>query len=368
MLEMKVLVAPDKFKGSLTAGEAAQAIAEGWLRSRPGDEVVCVPISDGGEGFAEICGSACGAKAESVRASGPLGEPVDAVCFRSAKGVFFETASACGLSLIPVARRNPVDTTTRGVGEVLKHLATSGDGPVWVGLGGSGTTDGGFGMAVALGYRFLDASGGDLPVRPLELIRLARIVPPATRVRPEIVAGVDVANVLLGPEGCARRFGFQKGMREADVPAFEDALANLAAVVRRDLGRCAAETPGSGAAGGLGYGLAVFCGADLVPGFELASELIGLPALIAGADIVVTGEGALDSQSLSGKAPVALARLAASLGKPVLCAAGFIDRDVEWAPLFAGTASLVECAGSRAAALAEASLWLKEAASRLAAG
>ena len=365
---MKILVAPDKFKGSLTAAQAAEALRVGWSRSRPEDIVRCVPLSDGGEGFAEVCGSACGAKPESVRVSGPLGEPVDAVFFRSAKGVFFETSSACGLALVPEALRNPAHTTTHGVGEVLRHLAACGDGPVLAGLGGSGTIDGGFGMAVALGYRFLDAGGRDLPVEPMELRRLARVVPPENRVWPEVAAGVDVVNPLLGPEGCTRRFGFQKGLRGCDAPAFEEALARLADVVSRDLGQCVADGPGSGAAGGLGYGLMVFCGARVVSGFDLVSDSLGLAHLVEEADLVVTGEGSLDFQSLSGKVPISMARLAASLGKRTFCAAGVVDRAVDWSPHFARTVSLEDIAGSRGAAMADASGSLQVAAEHLAKG
>ena len=365
---MKVLVAPDKFKGTLSAGQVAEQLRAGWLESRPGDEVRCVPLSDGGEGFAEVCGVACGAQAEGVRVSGPLGEPVDAVFYRSGSEVFFETASACGLALVPKAVRDPARTTTRGVGEVLRHLAATGADRVLAGLGGSGTNDGGFGMAVALGYRFLDADGRDLRVEPLELRRLERIVPPAARCWPGVTAGVDVVNRLLGPEGCTRRFGFQKGLREADVTLFEEALARLAEIVRRDLAVEVEDLAGSGAAGGLGFGLAAFCGASLVSGFDLVARMLGLDRLVAWADVVVTGEGALDFQSLSGKAPIALARLGASLGKPVLCAAGTLDPSVDWSQWFARAVSLEECAGSREAALAEAATWSREAAARLGRG
>lgn len=362
---MKVLFAPDKFKGSLSAGEAAQALANGWLSERPGDEVRCVPLSDGGEGFARVCCPEDRGIEQTVRVSGPTGNTVDAIYIESGEGVFFETASACGLALVPEGMRHPSRTGTRGVGEMLFHLAGRGTGEVFAGLGGSATNDGGCGMAAALGYRFLDGRGCDLPPGVLELRRLERIVPPERTGWPKITAAADVSTPLLGPDGCTACFGRQKGMRAAEVPAFEDALGRLAAVVERDLGKVAAMEPGSGAAGGMGFGLAVFCHAQIVSGFEIVSRMTGLARIVAESDVVVTGEGSLDKQSLSGKVPVALARLAASQGKPILCVAGHIDTSVDWSSRFSAVASASECAGSRTAAIEDAAQWLREASRNL---
>lgn len=361
---MKILIAPDKFKGTLTAEEASQALCRGWLSHRPWDEVRCVPLSDGGEGFARVC-SHGGADPEMIRVSGPTGSVVEAEYFRRGDRVFLESATACGLALVPEEMRDPSRTSTMGVGELLRHLAQAGIREVFAGLGGSGTNDGGVGMATALGYRFLDAQGVDLPPGSLELIHLERIVPPENRSWPVVTAAADVCNPLLGPEGCARCFGLQKGMRESDIPAFEDALGRLATVVERDLGKTPGQIPGSGAAGGLGFGLVAFCDAQIVQGFELVSGVIGLDRMVSEVDVVVTGEGSLDSQSMSGKAPVALARLAAAHGKPVLGIAGHIDTSVDWDTIFSGRLSTSECAGSRATALADASRWLQEASRRL---
>jgi glycerate kinase len=362
---MKILIAPDKFKGSLAAAEVAQALCEGWLSARPGDEVRCLPLSDGGEGFARICRPA-DAVEETVQVTGPVGRAVEAAYFRSGHRVYFETAAACGLVLVPEAMRDPSLTTTRGVGEILCHLAQQGVSEVFAGLGGSGTNDGGFGMAAALGYRFLDTSGRDLLPRPLELKRLARIVAPERRGWPAVTAAVDVSNTLLGPVGCTRAYGFQKGLREADAESFEEALDRLAGVVRCDLGKSLAHTPGSGAAGGLGFGLAAFCSAGIAPGFDLVSNLIGLPQTISEADLLLTGEGSLDLQSLSGKVPVSLARLATARGKPVLCIAGRIDAEIDWSPCFSKVVSMADCAGSARASLSDPVRWLREVARRLA--
>jgi len=361
---MKILIAPDKFKGSLAADEVAQALRDGWLSARPEDEVDCLPLSDGGEGFARIC-RPFDAEEKRVRVTGPVGRAVEADYFQSGHTVFLETATACGLSLVPEAMRNPLRTSTRGVGEILCVLGERGVLDVFAGLGGSGTNDGGFGMATALGYRFLDKLGQDLLAHPLELKKLEQIVAPERRTWPAVTAAADVTNPLLGSKGCTRTYGFQKGMQEADVNAFEEALGCLADTVQRDLGKSAVQMPGAGASGGLGYGLAVFCDAEVVPGFDLVSNLIGLPQIVAESDLVITGEGSLDSQSLSGKAPVSLARLAATKGKPVLCVAGRIDSALDWKACFSKIVSTTDCAGSPDASMADPTRWLQEAARRL---
>lgn len=358
---MRVLIAPDKFKGSLSADAAACAMRDGWLAVRPGDAVQCVPISDGGEGFAEVCGMAVGATREVLQVAGPLGSRVDAVVWRLSGEVWFETASACGLGLVPAAMRNPANTSTRGVGEVFGQLARHGVEHVLAGLGGSATNDGGFGMAVALGYRFLDQHGGELPQSPLELNRLARVVPPSRCAWPRVSAAVDVTNPFLGPRGCTGNFGYQKGLREMDAAAFEDALGRLEEVVRRDLGKAVANLPGSGAAGGLGFGLSAFCDAELVAGFDLVADAIGLKQMVVAADVILTGEGSLDMQSLAGKAPVALARMATAFGRPVFCVAGSIDSSVDWGSLFTGSRSLLARAGSADEAISRASHWVSGA-------
>lgn len=362
---MKVLFAPDKFKGCLSAEEVARALCRGWLSERPNDQVKCVPLSDGGEGFAKVCCLGGGKNEEMVRVSGPLGSVVDAICLRSRGRVFFETASMCGLALVSEGRRDPSRTSTRGVGEILIHLSERGIREVFAGLGGSGTNDGGTGMAAALGFRFLDRCGRDLPPGPLELRRLQNIVPPKQRCWPLVTAAADVSNPLLGPDGCTECFGLQKGMLANEAPSFEGALGRLAMVVEHDLGKSASRLPGSGAAGGLGFGLAVFCDATITRGFELVSEIIDLPRYVSDADVVVTGEGCLDKQSLSGKVPFALAGLAALKGKPVLCVAGHIDHSVDWSAFFSDSVTTTECAGSHTASMADASRWLQEASRRL---
>lgn len=216
----------------------------------------------------------------------------------------------------------------------------------------------------ALGFRFLDNEGSPIGDDPLRLISLARIVPPSKLTLPGILAASDVTNLLLGKNGCTRVFGPQKGMCSCDAPLFEEGLARLTEVCRRDLGTNHEASSGSGAAGGLGFGFLSFCGARIVPGFELVAEILQLDAHLQWADWILTGEGSLDSQSLGGKAPVALARMAQRQNKPVECFAGVIAPNFEWRPLFQNATSLSEIAGSRENAIKEASNHLFEASRR----
>lgn len=216
----------------------------------------------------------------------------------------------------------------------------------------------------ALGFRFLDNEGSPIGDDPLRLISLARIVPPSKLTLPGILAASDVTNLLLGKNGCTRVFGPQKGMCSSDAPLFEEGLARLAEVCWRDLGTNHEASSGSGVAGGLGFGFLSFCGARIVPGFELVAEILQLDAHLQWADWILTGEGSLDSQSLGGKAPVALARMAQRQNKPVECFAGVIAPNFEWRPLFQNATSLSEIAGSRENAIKEASNHLFEASRR----
>jgi glycerate kinase len=365
-VNMRVLIAPDKFKGTITADRAAALIAEGWRKARPLDTCQCLPISDGGEGFLSAMTEHKDADWQATIVTGPSGKNLPATWASSQGKAFIEASKACGLNLLAANERNPMQTTSRGLGELLLAAAAGGAREILVGLGGSGTNDGGLGMAMALGYRFLDAAGHDLPSGPEWLLGLEKIIPPPDLVLPRTTVGCDVQNPLLGIDGCSRVFGPQKGLTESNVDLAEKCLTRLAEVVQQDLGLGEASRPGSGAAGGLGFGLVVFCGARLVSGFELVASARGLRQKIAEADIIITGEGSLDQQSLGGKAPVALAKMAMELGKPSLCLAGKISSEIAPGELFEKSLSLVECAGSADAALAEPERWLKTAAMRLA--
>jgi len=300
---MRILIASDKWKGSLSAAAASAAMRRGLERVWPAAEMVERPIADGGEGTAETLAQACGGQRIACAATGPLGAPVEAGYAILPDGTaVIEMAAAAGLA-VTGGVRDPSRATTRGVGELMADAVARGARRVVVGLGGSATNDGGAGMAAALGWQF-DA----LPIAS----RVLR--PPDRPWQVETLAACDVTNPLLGPRGCTRVFGPQKGVREEDFPRFEEALAGLAAAFPESL----ATTPGAGAAGGLGFGLLAFCGARMVSGFAMVADLLDLEAEVRAADLVVTGEGSLDDQTLDGKGPHGVAAMARRLGKPVV--------------------------------------------------
>jgi glycerate 2-kinase len=324
---MRVVVAPDKFEGSLTAGQAAQAIRAGLLRARPDAEVVALPLGDGGAGTLEAL-LAAGFERVPVAASGPTGEPVQAAIAVHDDRSFVEMAEASGLKRLPGGRRAPLEATTYGTGELIRAALGRGVRRLVLGIGGSATTDGGAGMAAALGARFLDDTGAELPPGGAALLRLARVdtagLDPRLR-EVEVTVAADVDNPLVGPEGAAHVFGPQKGAGPDEVLLLDSALRRYARVLAADLGVDLADTPGAGAAGGLGAGAIAFLGARIRSGIELVLELVGFDQAVVAADLVVTGEGKLDAQSLRGKAPVGVARAATAHGVPVVALAGVVE-------------------------------------------
>jgi glycerate kinase len=325
---MRVLVAPDKFRGTLTAPQAAHAIETGWLRTRPGDRVVILPMADGGEGTLDALVAALDGRVETARVHGPLGDPVDASfgSVRAEEGLtaVVEMARASGLHLVSEARRDPMRASTHGTGEVIVAALERRPMRIIVGIGGSATNDGGAGMAQPLGVRLFDAEDQPIPPGGAGLLRLARIdasaTHPAIRTVTFIVAS-DVDNPLTGPRGASWVFGPQKGASPEDVVVLDRALAHLAAIVARDLGVDLRDAPGAGAAGGLGFGLMAFCGAKLRSGVEVVMDAVGFDRHLANADLVITGEGKLDEQSLHGKVPDGVLRAAKERGvrAAVLC-------------------------------------------------
>jgi len=340
----RFLIAPDKFKGSLSAPQAAAAIADGIRRVRPTAVIDLCPIADGGEGFMETMAAALGGRWVGCPAVDALGRPIDSRYWlaETAEGpvAVLEMAETAGLWRLGEDERDPRATSTRGTGMQIAHAA--GGLPlarIVLGLGGSATNDGGAGMAAALGLEFRDGGGGLLDPIPRNLQRLARVDAGRRIPLPEIVAACDVKNPLLGVQGATAVFSGQKGATAEDSLFLEAALARLVEVTG---GEAFAAEPGAGAAGGLGFGLRRFAGARLVPGFELLAGLLGLEARIRRADLVVTGEGSLDSQSLAGKGPVALARLAGSLGVPVSAFCGRVDPTMRDSGLFRAVHALAE--------------------------
>ena len=325
---MRVLVAPQEFKGSLTATEAAEAMAAGVREALPDATVVQVPMSDGGAGLVDALLAARGGQRIASAVHDPLMRPIEAEWARLADGsAAIEMAAASGLVLLDEAERDPLVATTYGTGELIAAAVSAGCREVIVGVGGSATVDGGAGALQALAERLLDATGRDLPPGGAALARLAHIDLAAAERR---LAGVrlrvacDVTNVLCGPKGAAGVYGPQKGATPAAVRRLDAALRRWANVVRDDRGLDLLSLAGGGAAGGLAAGLHVL-GGRIEPGFALVAGVAELEAKVAAADLVVTGEGHLDAQSSYGKTTAGVARLARRHGKPVAAVAGGID-------------------------------------------
>jgi glycerate 2-kinase len=319
-----VVIAPDSFKGSLAADRVADALAEGLRRVRPDVETVLRPIADGGEGTVAAALRA-GYRPRTVRVSGPDGRPVEATVALDGTTAVVELATAAGLGLLE--RLAPTTATTRGVGELVRAALDGGAGRIVLGIGGSATTDGGAGMLQALGVRLLDADGAELPPGGGALARLDRV--DASGLDPrlaatEFVVASDVTNPLVGPDGAAAVFGPQKGATPEQVAQLDAALARYAAVLGRDLGTDPSQVPGAGGAGGTAAGALAVLGATVVSGAGLVCDLVGLAEALDGAVLAVTGEGALDEQTLSGKAPSEVARRAAAAGVPCLAVAGVV--------------------------------------------
>ena len=334
---MRIVVAPSGFKESLEAGPVADAIAEGVLRSLPGAEIRKAPMVDGGEGFARALVEATGGTLHHVDATGPIGEPVEAHFGllggeEGPRTAVLEMAAAAGLRLVPRGVRDPSVTTTYGVGELILAALDAGAGRILVGCGDSGTSDGGAGMAQALGIRLLDRDGRDLGRGGGELARLEEIDLGGRDRRLEAVR-IDVAcnwhNLLCGPRGVARVFGPQKGASPEMVERLDGALENYAAVILRDLGLDVREMPGGGASGGLGTGLKALLRATLYPRYEIVSEYLQVEHLISESDLVFTAEGGIDFQTPRGKIPAEVARIAKRHGVPVVAIVGTVGANAE---------------------------------------
>jgi glycerate 2-kinase len=320
----RVVLAPDKFKGSLTAAEVADALATGMLDERPRLETIMLPVADGGDGTVAAALSA-GFKKIMVDAVGPTGEPVQASYALDGDRAVVELAAVVGLSMLPDGRLNPLGASTYGLGLVIADAIRHGATTVVLGLGGSASTDGGAGMAQALGARLLDDAGHDLQPGGGNLSDLVRLdVTPLRDMLSsvKIIIASDVDNPLLGPRGAAAVFGPQKGAAPHDVEMLEHGLQHWSKIVSEATGRDEAGRAGAGAAGGAGFGALALLNAEIQPGIGLILDLIDFDRRIVGADLVVAGEGSLDEQSLAGKAPIGVANAAARTGVPVVAVAG----------------------------------------------
>ena len=330
---LRIVIAPDSFKGSMTALEAACAIERGLRKAMPDIATVKVPMADGGEGTARAIVEASGGRFITRTVSDPLGRPVRAAFGVAGDGktAVVEMAAASGLTLLSPSERNPLKTTTRGTGELILCALGLGVTRIIAGLGGSATVDGGAGMASALGVRFLDRAGHVLPHGGGALSRLRSI--DCMRQDPrlksvEVIVACDVTNPLTGRHGASRVYGPQKGATPAMVRELDAGLAQLAKVISRDLGKDVLHTPGSGAAGGLGAGLIAFLNARLERGVELVMETVELEKHLADCHLVITGEGRMDGQTAFGKTAAGVARAAKQRGIPVIAICGSLGKDV----------------------------------------
>ena len=366
----RIVVAPNAFKGSLSALEAAEAIRDGIQAVIKDADIVLVPIADGGDGTVDALVAATGGEDRVLRVRGPLGEAVDADygLIDNGSTAVIEMAKAAGLKLVPPARRDPRITTTYGVGELLQHAYDAGARHFIVGIGGSATNDGGAGMAQALGYHLLDDAGHELPPGGLALKRLGRIHVGGVHAdwkQARVEVACDVTNPLTGPQGASAVYGPQKGATAEMVAELDAALEHLADVIKRDLGVDVEHLPGAGAAGGLGAGLVAFTGAALAPGAEMVMNALDLDQRLEGATLVITAEGRLDSQTARfGKGPAAVARHARNAGIPVIGIGGSLADETELALLFDAVESAVTEPISLEQALAQARDRLARAASR----
>ena len=353
---MHILIAPDKFKGSLSARQVAKNIALGIGDVIPDAQIEIAPVADGGEGTAEVICNARDGEWVMCRTHGPLGNPIEAryVWLGENASAVIEMSEAAGLRALKNGVRDILRANTFGVGEMLFDAAKRGAREIIVGLGGSVTNDGGFGMARALGFRFFDERHNEIE-KAVDLISVAGIeapaaadVSPVTSLKSQpvsasggplqmrIVAACDVKNPLLGETGATRTFGPQKGATPEQLEILERALTKLADTVTRELGCDFRNKPGAGAAGGLGFGLMSFCSAQLQPGFDVVADAVELEEKIKSADVVITGEGKLDSQTLEGKAPAGVARLARKFGKRVFAVVGRATPDQQVRDIFEG--------------------------------
>ena len=365
---MKILLAPDKFKGSLSAAGVSDAIERGWCSVQPETVFLKAPMADGGEGFCEALLCALDGEWIEVASVDALGRPIQGryVWVEKTQTAVLEMSEASGLWRLQECELNPRIANTLGTGLLMRDAIKRGAVRVLLGLGGSATTDGGIGMAAALGYEFLAEDGTRLDPVPENLLQIRRIDSAGVLPFPQIVAACDVQNPLLGLRGTATIFAPQKGATPEDVAFLEVGLTNLAGVVAAELGCEFRETPGAGAAGGIGYGLLSFCRAKMEPGFELVAAAVGLEGRIAQVDLVITGEGRLDGQTLEGKGPAGVAALARALGKPVMAFAGSIAEDPAVLERFDAVVPIVDRPISLPEAMAQTVSLLERAAARTA--
>jgi len=352
---MKIVIAPDSFKESLTALQVATAIEAGMREVWPDATYVKVPMADGGEGTVQALIDALDGRRVTARVTGPLGQAVDAFYGRAGDLAVIEMAAASGLEGVPPGLRDPRTATSRGTGELILAALDAGARRFVLGVGGSATNDGGAGMLQALGVRLLDAAGNDIGRGGAALARLDRIdvagLDPRVR-QAEFRIACDVDNPLVGPRGASFVFGPQKGATPEMVAQLDAALAHYADIIRRDIGQDIAQLPGAGAGGGIAAAMVVFLHGQLRPGIEIVTEAVKLDALVREADLVVTGEGRIDGQTVNGKTPMGVARVARRHDRPVVAIGGSLAADAD--AVHAHGIDVVVAAVARPCSVAEA--------------
>jgi glycerate kinase len=345
-MALKVLIVPDKFKGTLNARAAAEAMARGWRRARRGDRLELLSMSDGGDGFGEVLGGLLRGKVQRVRTVDAAHRPCIVRWWWEPKSrtAILESALAIGLAGLPPGQFHPFELDTFGLGALVRAAAAKGARRCLMGIGGSATNDGGFGLARALGWEFFDRNG-----QPIErwtgLGGLHRIgIPSRRRWFEELLVAVDVRNPLLGARGATRIYGPQKGLRAADFAPAERSLRRMARVTGEEFQRDFSSEPGAGAAGGLGFGLRAFLGAKLKPGFDLFAHYAALDSRLRSSDLVITGEGAIDHSTLMGKGAGQIARCSRKLGIPCIGLGGAVTAGTKARSVFTQTHALTELA------------------------
>jgi glycerate kinase len=333
---VRIICAPDSFKGSITASEAAEAMAAGIQKAVPDAVVDCCPIADGGEGTLAALTTAVSGHMHRVIVTGPLGDPVEAQFATFADGslAVVESATAIGLQLVPDELRDPTKTSSRGVGELIVEACKAGPQKLVIAIGGSSTNDGGCGMAQALGIRFYDNNGDEIQqalcggvLSDLTRIDASHRLPVLKKT--DLLVACDVQNKLTGPEGAAYVYAPQKGASEDQLPALDAALGHLAGLIRRDLNIDIEDLPGSGAAGGLGGGLVAFAGAKIASGIDTVLDAVEFEKRVRNCDLCITGEGQIDAQSVSGKACMGVARVALKHNVPTVALVGAVGPGAE---------------------------------------
>ncbi|WP_318389731.1 glycerate kinase [Enterobacter sp.] len=330
---MKIVIAPDSYKESLSALEVATAIEQGFREIWPDADYIKLPVADGGEGTVQAMVEATAGRIIHVDVTGPLGESVKGFYGLSGdeRSAFIEMAAASGLELVPPAKRNPSITTSRGTGELIRHALDAGVKHIIIGIGGSATNDGGAGMVQALGAKLLNADGESLGQGGGELDRLAKIDISELDKRLKtcrIEVACDVTNPLTGDDGASAVFGPQKGATPEMIVRLDNGLHHYARIIQHDLDVDVLKLAGGGAAGGMGAALYAFCGAELRRGIEIVTDALHLDEHVKDADLVITGEGRIDSQTINGKVPVGVAKVAKRYNKPVIGIAGSLTADV----------------------------------------